>query len=179
MAVKVWRCIICGDAYIGENKPSHCPFCGAHDKNIILAKNWQPKEGIDVPIKYFSDKSKENVKAALKLELDNAAFYFCAAKKCSDVEGAKMFKALGKVEAEHASVWKKVLNLSNVETPESDSCPKVYQDELKESHDREDRAIKHYSQFAKEAVEPRLKQIFNAIIEVETDHLSLSQERME
>ena len=31
--VKLWRCEICGDAYIGEI-PRHCPFCGAHQAFI-------------------------------------------------------------------------------------------------------------------------------------------------
>ncbi|MDP2749581.1 MAG: ferritin family protein [Nanoarchaeota archaeon] len=177
MAVKIWRCIICGDSYVGEDKPSHCPFCGAHAKNMILAKNWTPKEGLDIPIKNLTEKSKKNVEAALQLEISNSAFYFCSAEKCKDVEGKAMFKVLGKVEAEHASMWKKILQLSSINIAKADTCPVEYIDELQESHDRESNAIKHYAQFRDEAVEPRLKQLFQAIVEVETDHLGLSEER--
>lgn len=177
MTVKIWRCIICGDSHVAEERPSHCAFCGAHAKYLILAKNWAPKEGLDIPIKDFTEKSKKNVKAALELELSNSAFYFCASEKCKDVEGKAMFKALGKVEREHATVWKKILQLANADVPKSDSCPLSYKEELQESHDRESNAIKHYSQFKEEAKEPRLKQIFQAIVEIETDHLGLSEER--
>ncbi len=177
MAVKVWRCIICGDAHVAEDKPSHCAFCGAQAKNIILAKNWTPKEGLDIPIKNLSEKSKKNVQTALQLEISNSAFYFCASEKCNDTEGKAMFRTLGKVEREHATMWKKILQLSSLDVPKSDACPADYRDELQESHDRESNAIKHYRQFAKEATEPRLKQIFNAIVDVETDHLGLSEER--
>jgi rubrerythrin len=178
MAVTAWRCMICGDGYIGEDKPSRCPFCGALAKNIVLASKWTPKEGLDIPVKNFTEKSKKNVQEALKLEQSNSAFYFCSASKCKDVEGASMFKALAKVEREHATIWKKVLQLADVEIPKSDSCPAEYMDELQESHDRESKAIEHYKKFSAEAVEPRLKQIFNAIVEVETDHLSLSEARL-
>ncbi|MFH1211102.1 MAG: ferritin family protein [archaeon] len=176
MAVKVWRCIICGDGYIGEDKPKQCPFCGA--KYMILAKDWKPLEGLDMPIKDFTEKSKENVKAALQLEISNSSFYACASRGCRDVEGKAMFKALSKVEAEHAAIWKKVLQLSGVEIPESTSCPSDYLGQLHESHDRESHAIESYTKFGAEAVEPRLKQLFKAVVEVETDHLGLSEERM-
>ena len=32
--VKLWRCEICGDPYIGEEPPADCPFCGADKKHI-------------------------------------------------------------------------------------------------------------------------------------------------
>jgi rubrerythrin len=176
MAVKVWRCIICGDGYIGEDKPKQCPFCGA--KYLILAKDWKPLEGLDMPISNFTEKSMENVKESLQLEISNSSFYACVSKSCNNVEGKAMFKALSKVEAEHAAIWKKVLQLSSVEIPESKDCPGDYQDQLQGSHDRETNAIEHYTKFGDEATEPRLKLLFRAIVEVETDHLGLSEERM-
>ena len=178
MAVKIWKCIICGDSYIGEERPTRCPFCGAHEKNMILAKNWTPKEGLDIPVKNLTEISKKNVQEALRVELSNSAFYFCSAEKCKDTEGKAMFKALAKVEREHASIWRKILQLARADVPMSDSCPETYMGELQESHDRESDAIKQYAQFRDEAVEPRLKQVFQAIVEVETDHLGLSEERM-
>ena len=41
-----------------------------------------------------------------------------------------------------------------------------------------DRAIKFYSQAAAEAENPRVKEIFEAFVEVETDHLYLSEYRL-
>jgi len=29
--VKLWRCVICGDCYVGTNPPTNCPFCGAQE----------------------------------------------------------------------------------------------------------------------------------------------------
>jgi len=28
--MKMYRCRICGETYLGAEAPSHCPFCGAH-----------------------------------------------------------------------------------------------------------------------------------------------------
>ena len=42
--VKLWRCEICGDPYIGESPPTNCPFCGAKQKFIKEAKEAKSKQ---------------------------------------------------------------------------------------------------------------------------------------
>jgi len=39
MMVKLWRCVICGDPYVGANPPPNCPFCGAHEVYIKEVKD--------------------------------------------------------------------------------------------------------------------------------------------
>lgn len=170
--VKLWRCEICGDPYIGDEPPTNCPFCGAHRKYIKEAK--ETKVNFDVEL---NEKDKANAEHALQVEVSNSTFYFCAAKKTDDEEGKLLFKALGKVEAEHATVWKKILKLDSV--PEgNEQCHTSNKENLEESHARETRAINFYKQAAKESANERVKQIFKAFVEVETDHLQLSEERL-
>jgi len=112
------------------------------------------------------------------VEVSNNIFYKCASKKTPELDGQKIFKILAKVEAEHASVWKKILKLENVKYPKYDKCASEYKPNLEESHSREDRAIKFYGQAAAEAKNERVKEIFQAFVEVETDHLHLSEARL-
>ena len=42
--VKVFRCRICGDPYIGMEAPTRCPFCGALRQYFVEASDWNPKE---------------------------------------------------------------------------------------------------------------------------------------
>ncbi|MBW2992252.1 ferritin [Candidatus Woesearchaeota archaeon] len=170
--VKLWRCEICGDPYVGEEPPANCPFCGAHRKHIKKAK--EAKVNFDVEL---NDKDMENAKHALEVEVSNTAFYFCAAKKTDDEEGKLLFKALGKVEAEHASIWKKILKLDEVPKGD-DECSTNNKENLEDSHARETRAIEFYKKAAEESSVDRLKEIFNALVEIETDHLQLSEERL-
>ena len=169
--VKLWRCEICGDPYIGETPPQNCPFCGAHGKYI---KDFRAaKVNFDVSL---VKTDIANAKHALEVEVSNAAFYFCASKSVKDAEGQNLFKALGKIEAEHAAIWRKILKLDKV--PEgNEKCSPDYRADLNESHARETRAIDFYRKAAKEAENARLKQIFTALVEVETDHLQLSADR--
>jgi rubrerythrin len=170
--VKLWRCEICGDPYIGEEPPANCPFCGAHRKYIKEAK--EARVNFDVQL---SEKDKANSEHALQVEISNAAFYFCAAEKTEDEEGKLLFKALGKIEAEHASVWKKILKLDSIPKGD-DTCHTSNKENLEESHTRETRAIEFYRKAAAESENERVRQIFEAFVEVETDHLQLSKERL-
>ncbi len=170
--VKLWRCEICGDPYIGDEAPANCPFCGAK-KKCIKEFN-KAKVNFDVKL---NEKDKANAEYALKAEVSNTTFYFCAAEKVKEVEGKNLFKALGKVEAEHASVWKKILKLDSIPKGD-DKCSVDYKEDLEDSHARETRAIEFYKKAAKESKNERVKQIFEAFVEVETDHLKLSEERL-
>jgi len=168
---KLWRCEICGDPYIGDEAPANCPFCGAKRKFIKEFKD--AKAEFDVEL---NETDRKNVEHALEVEVGNAAFYFCAAGKVGELEGQKLFKALAKVEAEHAAVWKKILKLDKV--PEGkDTCSADYMEDLNDSHARETRAIEFYGKAAAEAENPRVRQIFLAFVDVEKDHLGLSGER--
>jgi rubrerythrin len=170
--VRLWRCEICGDPYIGNNPPANCPFCGAYKKYIKVVK----KAKVDFNVT-LNEKDKANAEHALQVEISNAAFYSCAAEKTDNNEGKLLFKALGKVETEHAAIWRKILKLKSVPQG-SETCHTRNKKNLEESHLRETRAIGFYRQAAKEAKNKRVKQIFQALVEVETDHLKLSEERL-
>ena len=169
---KLWRCEICGDPYIGDAPPANCPFCGAKKKYIKEAK--VAEVNFDVSL---NEKDKANAEFALQVEISNAAFYFCADQKTDDAEGKLLFKCLGKVEAEHASVWKKILKLKDIPKG-NDTCHVKNKENLEDSHAREARAIDFYKKAAQESQNARVKEIFEAFVEVETDHLKLSEERL-
>jgi len=174
--VRVFRCRVCRDPYIGEEAPSRCPFCGAHEGYFVPAEEWNPAEYIfDI-----SDISKNNLKAALKLELGNTAFYLCAmnaSKENGDEYGYAEFKALKKVENEHADAILKFLKIKQLDL-EDVPCSEDFKKNTQEGWEREDRAIKSYAKFAGEAPEIQLRQFFESLVEIETDHLDLHAENL-
>ena len=170
--VNLWRCLICGDPYIGDSPPTNCPFCGAHRAYMKEARDAEATFDI-----VLVGKDRKNVEHALEVEVSNSAFYFCAAAKTNDPEGKLLFKALGKVEAEHANIWRKVLKLESAPKVE-ESCHTKNRENLEESHARETRAIDFYRKAAGESAHKRVKQLFTALVEIETDHLRLSEARL-
>jgi hypothetical protein len=116
-----------------------------------------------------------NLETALKLELGNAAFYECAknaAEKEKDHYSFAKFKTLMKVEKEHAAAISKFLKISAPDL-EKQACAAKSKINTQEGFERENRAIKSYTKFGNEAIEPRLKEFFSALVEIETDHLDL------
>ncbi|MDI6815775.1 MAG: ferritin family protein [Actinomycetota bacterium] len=174
--MEVYKCRICGDPYLGSSVPSHCPFCGAEAKYIALAKEWRDPDDFEL-----SEVSEANLQHALMLENNNSRFYRCSFEVSMDVELMAMFKALSKVEAEHASVIRKLLGLPK-ESQEEDTrgrCHAIESENLKEAHDREKKAIDFYAKAAEVASEPRVKEVFAAFVEIEKTHLELNKKAME
>jgi len=171
MATTVFKCRICGDPYIGYEKPSNCPFCGAHSEYIVLVEEYlEPKIG------NLTEISRQNLEKALEIEVSNSRFYLCAANKAESELWKSTFRALYKVEAEHTSM---IVKAFGMEKPPIDlvleNCYNTEVENIKESHQRETRAIEFYSKAAEEAEDPRVKEIFTALVEIERDHLELSK----
>lgn len=42
--MRVFRCRICGEAYLGMMKPPNCPYCTSHVRYIVLAADYMERE---------------------------------------------------------------------------------------------------------------------------------------
>ena len=173
MYIKVYRCRICGEVYIGEEKPKTCPFCGAHESYCVRAKEWRL-----LGSETLSDITKENLKKALKLEIDNTNFYKAVSDKSKDVYVSSMFKGLSKIEREHASSLCKLLK---IEKPDSKvGLDKAVDSDLaniEEANRREKRAVKFYAEARNQVPEEEIKNFFKALIEIESDHIVLTEQK--
>ena len=169
--MKVYRCRICGEVYIGEEKPKSCPFCGAHQNYFVLAKEWKL-----IQSESLSEISKENLRKALELEIDNTNFYKAVSERSKDVYVSSMFKGLSKVEREHASAICKHLK---IEKPDSkvglDKAVDSDRANIEEANRREKRAVKFYTEARNQAPEEEIKEFFKALMEIESDHIILTE----
>jgi len=100
-----------------------------------------------------------------------------AAQTNRDEYGYAKFKALKKVENEHAEAIVKLLKIKEPELKKI-SCSNNFKENTQEGWERENRAIKAYAKFANQAPEPQLKQFFASLVEIETDHLDLHAENL-
>ncbi|MBR9676015.1 ferritin [Candidatus Woesearchaeota archaeon] len=167
---QLFKCQICGDPYLGDETLSKCPFCGAPKNYIVEAREYIDYFAQQID---FSTKELDNFKKALDLEIGNASFYSKAAVTSSDAYFKSLFKALFKVENEHADVFTKHLKTVKPEIDKSIEADQDGHTNLLESHRREQIAIESYQNFYNEATTPRAKQIFEALVKIEKDHLGL------
>ena len=173
--VQVFRCKICGEAYVGNSKPTHCPFCGAEVKWLIDAKEYK-----EPALPELSEISKKNIEFSYNLEINAAKIYHCMRKRSKDEFIIGMMKSLSKVELEHAEVLGKLIGKDpSCKIPfEEDLCTEDKTESLNKTKELETDAIAHYKKFFEEATEQRVKDVFEALIAVEQDHLNLTEKEL-
>ncbi|EKE25024.1 MAG: rubrerythrin [uncultured bacterium] len=167
--MKTFICEICGDAYIGAEKPHNCPFCGARMNFIKEGKDAKPVVEVK---QQLSEQTIKNLQETLELEINANAIYLCMAGKAATYEVKKMYKRLAKVELEHATICTKLLA---IEMPEitGKECSDQDVENFQKTIELEDHASNLYAQFAKEVSEAHVKIMFTALTQVEKDHIIL------
>ncbi len=166
---KLYKCQICGDPYIGDDAPINCPYCGAKKHYFVDARDYINRFEQE---NNFTAVEIENFKSSLKIEIDNASFYKAAAENSTKDLHKWLFKSLMKVESEHASIFSKHLKITKPELVDMDASTDG-EENLEESHRREQIAIESYQKYADAATTPRAKEVFSALVEIEADHLGL------
>lgn len=167
--MKTWICEICGDAYLGEGKPTECPFCGARAAFIKNGKEAQP---ITETQAQLSEVSRKNLEETLRLELEAVAVYTCMAGKALSYEIMKMYKRLAKVELEHAIICSKLLKMQLPATP-TELCADQDAENFQKTIEMENDATELYVEFAKTSEDKHVKILFTALGQVEADHITL------
>jgi len=119
--------------------------------------------------------SRKNLVFTYDLEIKASRIYHCIRKKTTDEFILGMFKAISKVELEHAELVGKLIGSdADCHIPiQKELCSADRGESLEKTRLLETNAIKHYQKFLQEATEPRVQDIFRALIEVEQDHLNL------
>lgn len=170
--MKLHRCRICGETFLGTAVPSHCPFCGAHREYFVDTADY-PEDVNEVQI---TEVERNDLMAAIELERSNTRFYLAMASARDDLKLASAYKRLAKVEAEHCSMFCK---LAVVAKPADLLEPGEAADDwcvnIEDSVAREQRAQALYTQFAGRATNDRIREVFSAVSDVEADHIAIDQ----
>jgi rubrerythrin len=165
--MRPFRCLICGETYIGREAPDRCPYCGVEGRFVRDAAEYVDYSGMEI-----SGKSQNFIQQAMKIEASNVAFYRCAAEHAKNEVVRALFKRIGKHEAEHLELLANHLGTKEPELKEEE-CSDDDAVNMQHAHDREDRAVQMYMRFAKEAPETRIREIFSAISGIEQEHYKL------
>ncbi|MDZ4180489.1 MAG: ferritin [Coriobacteriia bacterium] len=168
--MKMYRCRICGETYLGSETPSHCPFCGAHSEYIVDTTEYPENiNAVDI-----TELERNDLMKAIDLELSNTRFYLAMGQHKDDHRLASAYKRLAKIEAEHCELF---CTLVGIKVPAELMTPGEASDDwcanIEESVEREQRATKLYAEAAARATNPRVREVFTAISAVEADHIEL------
>lgn len=167
--MKTWICEICGDAYLGTQKPSECPFCGARSPFIKLGNEANPVVNVKEEL---NEQTIKNLRETLDLEMRANAIYTCMAGKAVTWEINKMYKRLAKVELEHAVICTKLLGIK-MPPIGSELCSDEDVENFNKTIKLEEHATELYREFAKTSTEKHIKIMFTALAQAEGDHIEL------
>ncbi|MHA1409466.1 MAG: ferritin family protein, partial [Candidatus Odinarchaeia archaeon] len=108
--LNIYRCRICGETIICDGETINCPWCGALKRHIIHPNEWDFPE-FEITSIELSEKTYQHFIRARDLEVDNANFYKCVSKKTRNREIYSLFRALSKIEFEHAKLLSKTMGV--------------------------------------------------------------------
>jgi len=168
---KLYVCRICGEPYIGGSAPDDCPFCGAPQRYLIMAEDYDTLWGVDL-----SEQEKTDMKATLDLEVNATAYYKKVAKanaKYSKYE--RLFKQFARVEKEHAEVAAKFLGIGLPEFTGEDPKGSIQAD-LERTKELEKGAMGQYKTFMENAANEKVKKFYDALIHAENGHYECASE---
>lgn len=172
MQLKMYRCRICGEIYLGYEAPGNCPFCGAHVEFMRVPDEY-PAGINDIQI---TETERTDLESSIEIERANTRFYRGMAERKDNDTLRSTYKRLATIEAEHCSVFcklAKVAKPADLATPGETTGS--WASDIQESLARESRATALYATFAERATNARLKEVWAAISDVEADHITLDE----
>ncbi|MDO8915396.1 MAG: ferritin family protein [Coriobacteriia bacterium] len=168
--MKLYRCRICGETYLGHGVPTECPFCGADAEYFVLTEAY-PEDANDVQL---TEVERADLETSIELETSNTRFYLAMAARKDNPKLSSAYKRLAKIEAEHCSVFSKLAKMPKpADLLEPGTELGGWDADIDESARRETRASALYVEFAGRATSPRLVEVWTAVSRVEATHIEL------
>jgi len=125
----------------------------------------------------ITDAERADLEYACELEISNLTFYKALGEmgdRNSLIPSA--YRALGKVEREHLSIFGKLLKTPVPNEPkEALSLQDGWKANIELSRQHEKVAAEFYHEAAQRATTPRVKTVLTAIAEVEQDHIAIDK----
>ena len=186
--MKKLKCLICGmnindngydlnnGSFIEKNEKGriiNCPFCGVGKMYLD-----REKEIYKVENKSLDIQSLQVLDHAMKLEVFNGEFYEEARKLATDDEAKKIFKELSNIEFMHAKIHKRLGGFENLPKLHRPDYTRYNTDKLlfEQAYKREEHAILFYKRNSDKISSNVIKEVFNALSDVEKQHEVITNE---
>ncbi len=160
-------------ALLQKNSIDHiiyCPFCGV--SSVYLSEN---NEIITIDSTTLDEDTLKILDHAVKLEMFNGDFYSKASKMAKDEGISKLFESLSKIEIFHAKVHMRLAGLTKNVKLSAINYDKYDSDNalLELAMQKEEHAVSYYERYKNKIQDVNLIRVFEALIEVEKDHINL------
>ncbi len=168
--MKLLRCRICGETYLGTEAPSRCPFCGVTAEHFVPTEQYSAQTGPLV----LTDTERSDLQTAIGLELGNARFYTALGQQADNAALSSAYKRLASIEAEHCSVFCKLCGVPKpADLREPSEAAGDWCADIADSLAREHRASAFYAAASGRASSERVREVLAAVSAVELDHIEI------
>jgi len=152
------------------NNIIYCPFCGVGKRYLS-----EDNEIITVESNVLSENALKIIDHAVKLELFNGDFYNTAARMSKSHDVKKVFEALAKIEIFHSKIHQRLGGFMKVPKLNKISYDKYNSDNalLELAKQKEEHAVFYYEKYKNEVNDNNLFEIFEALANVEKEHIIL------
>ena len=152
------------------NNIRYCPFCGVSEMYL-----GEEDEVITVESNLLNENTLRILDHAVKLELFNGDFYNTAAKMAKSQEVKKTFEALAKIEIFHSKIHQRLGGFAKAPNLNKVSYDKYNSDNalLELAKQKEEHAVFFYEKYKNEVEDNNLFEIFEALADVEKEHIIL------
>ena len=171
--MKVFRCQICGEPYLGIQRPTNCPFCGSLAKHIVIASEYQRAE-----LGELSEALIKNLEKAREVMVRNAEFNICSAYPMDDPESEALLLALARIENKHADIISDILGMHRPLVEYNPrKCHPIYLKNLEEARLRGRSSLAFYKEISKNSEDENVSRIFDALVEAIENQVDLQTVR--
>ena len=155
------------------NNIIYCPFCGVSERYLS-----EDDEIITVESNLLNENALKILDHAVKLELFNGDFYNTAARMSKSDEVKKIFEALAKIEIFHSKIHKRLGGFTKAPNLNKVNYDKYNSDKalLELAKQKEEHAVGYYEKYKNEVNDNKLFEIFEALADVEKEHIILVKE---
>lgn len=169
--MKIFKCRICKQPYLGKEMPPNCAHCGAFSKyfqeaNKIIEEDFS-----------LDEETQNYLKNIYEEKLRNRLFYKEASKSMENEALRSIFEVFKNIEGAHIQILERLGIQENL----LEKAPKLYEfeeDNLTESFQRKKNLLDYQQRILKRLFEPFLVELLNSFIEIEESHLKILEEYM-
>lgn len=171
-----WRCDICEHVYLGYRKPDICPHCGVEFDvwmRPIDRFEYQSEE------RDLDEEEVEYAETALEMEVYSEAVYRTFEEDTENVQAESLYRRIARHEDYHKQEFAASLGVDEPDIDdvdiEDDDLPETDEERFQVIVRLEEDAMQHYNEGLEITNDGRVRDLYNALIDVENEHQDLSR----
>ena len=169
--MKIFKCVICKNPYIGKEKPSNCSYCG------VFSRFFQEAGKISDDNPFFDNETENYMLRIYEDKSKNRIFYKKALINIGSEKLKNLVSAFENIENTHIQILED-LGISKNLTEKNPHVYRFEEDNITEVFQRKKSLVNFQKKILKRIYDPSLVVLLDALSEAEEAHLKILENYM-